>query len=104
MTEFQKEAKLLLDPKDDEFRIADLEELQKTLERGATFGIDLPEISRLKLVRNFREVEPSIAYFTLSLFDAHSVRFRMEFIDGKLCRSLERPLWPIRVSPSCPSC
>lgn len=53
VTEFQKEAKLLLDPKDENQSIPELEVLQKCLERGATFGIDLPEISRLKLVSFF---------------------------------------------------
>lgn len=50
MTEFQKEAKELLEPKDDEQSIVQLDVLQKCLERGAAFGIDLPEIARLKLV------------------------------------------------------
>jgi len=50
VTEFQKEAKELLEPKDDEQSIVQLDVLQKCLERGAAFGIDLPEIARLKLV------------------------------------------------------
>lgn len=50
MTEYQKEAKSLLEPKDGTESIPELEVLQKTLEKGATFGIDLPEISRLKQV------------------------------------------------------
>ena len=50
VTEFQKEAKLLLEPQDEHQSIPELEVLQKSLERGATFGIDLPEIARLKLV------------------------------------------------------
>ena len=50
VTEFQKEAKLLLEPQDENQSIPELEVLQKSLERGATFGIDLPEIARLKLV------------------------------------------------------
>ena len=50
VTEFQKEAKLLLEPQDENHSIPELEVLQKSLERGATFGIDLPEIARLKLV------------------------------------------------------
>lgn len=50
VTEFQKEAKQLLEPKDDEHSIAELSVLQETLERGAGYGIDLPEIARLKLV------------------------------------------------------
>jgi hypothetical protein len=50
VSEFQKEARLLLEPIDENQYIPDLEVLQKCLERGATFGIDLPEIGRLKLV------------------------------------------------------
>lgn len=50
VTEYQKEAKSLLEPKDGTESIPELEVLQKTLEKGATFGIDLPEISRLKQV------------------------------------------------------
>ena len=50
VSEFQKEARLLLEPIDENQSIPDLEVLQKCLERGATFGIDLPEIGRLKLV------------------------------------------------------
>lgn len=50
VTEFQKEAKSLLEPRDENQSIPELEVLQKCLERGATFGIDLPEIARLKLV------------------------------------------------------
>ena len=55
MTDFQAEAKQLLEPIGDVNIIPELEVLQKCLERGATFGIDLPEIARLKLV--------SLAYF-----------------------------------------
>lgn len=50
VTEFQKEARLLLEPLVDTQSIPELEVLQKCLERGATLGIDLPEIARLKLV------------------------------------------------------
>lgn len=50
VSEFQKEVRLLLEPIDENQSIPDLEVLQKSLERGATFGIDLPEIGRLKLV------------------------------------------------------
>lgn len=57
VTEFQKEAKLLLDPKDENQSIPELEVLQKCLERGATFGIDLPEISRLKLVSFLKSLD-----------------------------------------------
>uniref|UniRef100_A0A0P5I956 [histone H3]-trimethyl-L-lysine(4) demethylase n=1 Tax=Daphnia magna TaxID=35525 RepID=A0A0P5I956_9CRUS len=49
VTEFQKEARLLLEPLVDTQSIPELEVLQKCLERGATLGIDLPEIARLKL-------------------------------------------------------
>ncbi|EFX69009.1 hypothetical protein DAPPUDRAFT_301194 [Daphnia pulex] len=49
VSEFQKEVRLLLEPIDENQSIPDLEVLQKSLERGATFGIDLPEIGRLKL-------------------------------------------------------
>lgn len=66
VTEFQKEAKLLLEPKDENQSIPELEVLQKCLERGATFGIDLPEISRLKLV-SFE----SLDYCNLGLVKGH---------------------------------
>jgi hypothetical protein len=50
VSEFQKEVRILLEPVDESQSIPELEVLQKSLERGATFGIDLPEIGRLKLV------------------------------------------------------
>lgn len=50
VTEFQAEVKKLLDPADEKETIPELEVLQKHLERGASFGIDLPEIVRLKTV------------------------------------------------------
>lgn len=52
VTEFQAEVKKLLEPTDEKQTIPDLEVVQKHLERGATFGIDLPEIVRLKTVNN----------------------------------------------------
>ena len=50
MKEFRKRAGELLEPIDDKESIPDLESLKECLEIGATFGIDLPEIGRLKLV------------------------------------------------------
>ena len=52
VTQFQTEAKELLEPKGDSESIVSLALLQKCLERGATYGIELPEIGRLKQVRN----------------------------------------------------
>ena len=66
MTGFQAEAKQLLEPTNDVNTIPELEVLQKCLERGATFGIDLPEIARLKLV--------SLVYFLLHFFPSRSRR------------------------------
>ena len=51
VTEFQAQAKELLEPQGDKAEtIPELELLQKCLERGASYGIDLPEIGRLKQV------------------------------------------------------
>lgn len=52
VTQFQTEAKELLEPKEDSELIVSLSLLQKCLERGATYGIELPEIGRLKQVSN----------------------------------------------------
>jgi len=50
VTEFRKKASELLEPLNDKESIPDLESLKECLEAGAAFGIDLPEIGRLKLV------------------------------------------------------
>ena len=50
VTEFRKKAGDLLEPPNDKESIPDLESLKECLEVGAAFGIDLPEIGRLKLV------------------------------------------------------
>ena len=53
VTEFQAQARELLEPQGDKAEtIPELELLQKCLERGASYGIDLPEIGRLKQVNS----------------------------------------------------
>ena len=68
VTDFQTEAKCLLDAKSAE-SIPEASVLQKSLEKGAAFGIELAEVSHLKQVsRHLQTFSARIGFRNADLF------------------------------------